>query len=166
MTHGMLKLEMSGKYFLGKKHTPESLNKMSISQKKKWERIKADPILYAQVRARISANHARPSKGKFGPDSTGWKGGRYTTKRDKYIYIWAPNHPHAKRGGGGGGGYVLEHRLIMEKTLGRYLDADEDVNHINGVKDDNRPENLILVRHNAHYSINECPKCNYTWRTR
>jgi HNH endonuclease len=53
--------------------------------------------------------------------------------------VRAPDHPRS-----GQGNYVFEHILVMEGILGRHLLTGESVHHRNGVRDDNRPENLEL----------------------
>jgi hypothetical protein len=62
-------------------------------------------------------------------------------KRDKggYVRLYRPEHPNARSGG-----YVAEHTVVMSELLGRALFPDENVHHKNGVRDDNRPENLEL----------------------
>lgn len=83
---------------------------------------------------RIQTNENNPS----------WKGG--VTKHSRgYVYIRQTTHPFANKFG-----YIFEHRLVMEKTIGRYLRKKEIVHHINGIKNDNRIENLKIMSASEH----------------
>jgi len=78
-----------------------------------------------------------------------------------YVYILMPSHPNAMKSG-----YVLEHRLVMGRKLGRYLNKYEAVHHINGIRDDNRPENLKIVALGNHNGETTCPYCLKTFHIR
>lgn len=126
-----------------------------------WKNLKEnDPARYKELCQKTGGK----SKGRPGlklEKSPVWKGGRRVDKRDGYVLIQMPTHPDARQDGS-----ILEHRLVMGEILGRRLEKDEDVNHVNGNKSDNRPENLKLVRHSAHYEPHVCPKCEFNWWTR
>jgi len=106
----------------GKHHTEETRKKMRESAKGRKMSEKA--------KKKIS----EAKKGVLNPN---WKGGK--TIKNGYIYILKPEHPYANYKG-----YVLEHRLVMEKMLGRYLRPEEIVHHKNEVRNDNYPDNLKL----------------------
>ena len=66
-----------------------------------------------------------------------WKGGK-TRHTSGYVMQMCADHPRANNG------YVLQHIIVMEGIVGRKLVKGETVHHKNGIKDDNRPENLEL----------------------
>lgn len=85
-----------------------------------------------------------------GKELTALRGKRKYTKEERsvpygrhlvrgYVVFIFPSHPNA-----GKGGEVAEHTLVMSEHLGRALVPGESVHHKNGVRDDNRIENLEL----------------------
>ena len=78
-------------------------------------------------------------KRQIGKNNPRWKGG-IVKLRGGYIGEYCPNHPFCW-----GKGYVLQHRLVMEKYIKRFLLPKEIVHHINGISSDNRIENLQLL---------------------
>lgn len=84
-----------------------------------------------------------------GPLNPNWKGGK-TRHNLGYVMVYCPDHPSDRSDQ-----YVYEHRLLMEKELGRYLRKDEVVHHINGIKNDNRIENLMVFRSNGAHTRHE-----------
>jgi len=96
--------------------------------------------------------HSEETKKKMslahiGSKGSNWKGGKYIDHRG-YVYINSPNHPSCRADN-----YVQEHRLVVEKHLGRYLKPTEIIHHINHNPSDNRIKNLTIMSTSKHSAM-------------
>lgn len=90
---------------------------------------------YEKLRRNGDPNISKP---KGPPKGSGDPNTKYRNE-EGYIRLYRPDHPKAWKTG-----FILEHTLVMMEKLGRDLFPEESVHHLNGVRDDNRPENLEL----------------------
>lgn len=84
------------------------------------------------------------SEARKGDKCPNWRGGVQTTKKG-YRLILCPDHHRADSKG-----YVMEHILVWERETGTKLPKNCCIHHLNGIKNDNRIENLCVMLHSAH----------------
>lgn len=142
-----------------------------------------DPRITAKLLYKVCKKHGikcQRTGPRAGAGHPKWNGGRVTARLG-YIKVFCPDHPtclsiNAQRAAKANGGYyrkqkyVWEHRLVIEKELGRYLLPTEVVHHKNGRRDDNRLENLVVFQSNAehlrHELTGKCPKWSEAGKAR
>ena len=105
---------------------------------------KGERAYWAYGKKHSEEHKAKLSKRMAGANNPAWKGGR-RRHSEGYMMVYMPGHPSADRHN-----TVLEHRIVMEEHLGRYLEKTEYVHHKNGDKTDNRKENLELMDMKSH----------------
>lgn len=126
----------------------------------KMKRIRGDRVSWTdEMRLRMSKSHMGKKNPRYGigvypkgtklPERQGenhpnWKGG-YSINKEGYK-IW--EHERLNKGK-----KTLDHRLVMEKHLGRKLFSEEIVHHKNHNKLDNRIENLEIVDRATHINM-------------
>ena len=111
-------------------------HKINVGRKRKPRTTEHRKNLSKSLIGQTAWNKGKPHM--RGENHPNWKGGIKKHKRG-YVLIYKPEHPFAADGR-----YVMEHRLVMEKHLNRFLKPEEVVHHINKIKNDNRIENLEL----------------------
>ena len=127
----------------------EKLSKNEFAKIKISKKAKTRPSpmknkkLSKETKEKISQSHLK-------------KGIGHKKKRgDGYIEIYFPDHPKSTNDG-----YIMEHDLIMECNIGRWLKKDEIVHHINHIRDDNRIENLKLLTKSEHARLHMIERQN------
>ena len=147
-----------GKEFVAyKKYSPKYCSiSCGISARNKTEQ---NPAYHRDISGDKNPMHGRglygkenPMFGKFKNDNPAWNGGR-KIRRDGYVLVIAPqNHPYPiSNGKDSGTKYILEHRLVMEMHIGRYLDPNEVIHHIDGDPSNNSIDNLRLYSTQAEH---------------
>lgn len=81
--------------------------------------------------------------------------GHKKTRADGYVAIYFPDHPKSSSEG-----YIMEHILVMECNVGRWLKDDEVVHHKNHKRNDNRIENLQLMTFKEHARLHMIERNN------
>ena len=120
-THTEASKRKLAKAHMGKTLSQETKDKLSIAGKGRPCSEKCKQVLHS----RIDENHPL------------WKGGIKRTGGRVYIKV-------------GLKAYTARARIVAEQMLGRPLTSDEIAHHINGIKDDDRPENIEVVNRTTH----------------
>jgi len=148
--YGSAICEECGKIFEIKYKTNPNRVCSKVCKYKKVSRLQKQVAIYDNPMRKPGATEKWRATQKergfnVGQKHPAWKGGVEVYRSHKYVY--APNHPNAHKG------KVAEHRLVMEQHIGRYLESNEIVHHINGDGLDNRIENLQITNRQEHARI-------------
>ena len=99
----------------------------------------------------INGHYSRahnPMRGMCGAMNPNYRGGCYIDSKGYVVVLNPERSSKADK-------YAYEHRLVMERHLGRRLAPNEQVHHRNGNKTDNRIENLVVLSVSDHAALHD-----------
>lgn len=144
-------LSIDGECAVGKRVFPAFLVECICGKRK---RMNARSIVYKITMSCGCRTGTRAGKyNKKGTNNPKWRGGSIREK-DGRLLIYAPDHPYPNHSGI----YVYRYRLAMEAHLGRILEPNEIVHHINGDCTDDCLENLTLTNKSDHGRFHRVPE--------
>lgn len=153
MTGKITVRELSEKYGVSAGKMYYALRDSGCEFSRKWRKP-----MSAERRAEMSRTHkgrklSEEQRRKIGERNScnynGLNGYGHTKRHNRgYVLAYAPKHPNAHADG-----YVMLHTILVERVIGRYLNREEVVHHVNHVRDDNRIENLLLMDKHEHMSM-------------
>ena len=135
-----LPLDVVKSMYASGKTQAEIAENIGVSQKVVWRFMKNNGI---KARVAVKRNQTKEK-------NNCWKGG-IVSKGDGYILERKDGHKRSKKCGH----YVLQHILVAEKMIGRELYPEDVVHHINFIKNDNRPENLMVMTRRDHMILHK-----------
>jgi len=127
----------------------KAMRRYGIPVRTKSEAAKIKEIKPSE-KLRLKTHFEKLNLNRMGENHPAWKGGRYINK-EGYVIVRKSGRPWK------------EHRWVMFQHLGRELEVWEEVNHINGIKDDNRLENLEII-YSEHKHKDEFRRRGIEWQ--
>ncbi|KKK70663.1 hypothetical protein LCGC14_2921720 [marine sediment metagenome] len=140
---------------------PECLRLRRVADRKRWYRSAKGRVNYQLTvktgtcsdcgKTGITTRATRCSvcsKTQTGQHAHSWRGGRIRSNQYGYISLFDRSHHRANKNG-----YVMEHIVVWERANNKELPAGWVIHHLNGVKDDNRPTNLVALSSQKHFGV-------------
>lgn len=148
---GMSIMKIANHLGIGMKMVWRRLNKFNIPRRP-FQDYTRKPRLGAKLSEETKKKISQSHLGKRMPEEVKAKlrtGKGWYKDSSGYIWVRKIEHPRAYKHGG----YVKRANVVLEEKIGRYLENKEMAHHINHVRDDDNPDNLMLITVNSHNSL-------------